>query len=70
MALWIMAFGGTVAIGGLIAGPLIEATSVTAVMLLGAVVAAAAGAVHRPLGPRAGRTRHVSAGRQTVAPIS
>ncbi len=40
MALWVMAFGGTVAIGGLIAGPLMEATSVTAVMLLGAVVAA------------------------------
>ncbi len=39
MALWIMAFGGTVAIGGLVAGPLMEATSVTAVMLLGAVVA-------------------------------
>ena len=40
MALWIMAFGGTVAIGGLLAGPLIDATSVTAVLLLGAVVAA------------------------------
>ncbi len=40
MALWVMAFGGTVAIGGLIAGPLIDATSVTAVLLLGAAVAA------------------------------
>jgi MFS family permease len=40
MALWIMAFGGTVAIGGLVAGPLIDATSVTAVLLVGAVVAA------------------------------
>jgi MFS family permease len=40
MALWIMAFGGTVAIGGLAAGPLMDATSVTAIMLLGAVVAA------------------------------
>jgi MFS family permease len=40
MALWIMAFGGTVAIGGLVAGPLMDATSVTAVMLLGAFVAA------------------------------
>ena len=29
MALWIMGFGGTVPIGNLIAGPLIEATSVT-----------------------------------------
>ncbi|MFL6206007.1 MAG: MFS transporter [Acidimicrobiales bacterium] len=37
MALWIMGFGGTVPIGNLIAGPLIEATSVTAVVLAGAV---------------------------------
>ena len=29
MALWIMGFGGTVPIGNLIAGPLIEATSIT-----------------------------------------
>ena len=41
MALWLMAFGGTVAIGGLIAGPVIDATSVTFVLLVGAVVAAA-----------------------------
>ena len=41
MALWIMGFGGTVPIGNLIAGPLIEATSVTAVVLVGAVVALA-----------------------------
>jgi hypothetical protein len=40
MALWIMAFGGTVPIGNLIAGPVIEATSITAVLLVGAVVAA------------------------------
>jgi len=40
MALWVMAFGGTVAIGALISGPLVEATSITAVMLAGAVVAA------------------------------
>ncbi|MDQ2650797.1 MAG: MFS transporter [Actinomycetota bacterium] len=39
MALWIMAFGGTVPIGNLIAGPVIEATSVTAVVLFGAIVA-------------------------------
>jgi MFS family permease len=43
LALWIMCFGGTVPIGGLIAGPLIEATSVTAVMLFGAVMAALLG---------------------------
>jgi MFS family permease len=39
MALWIMGFGGTVPIGNLIAGPLIVATSVTSVVLAGAVVA-------------------------------
>jgi predicted MFS family arabinose efflux permease len=38
-ALWIMGFGGTVPIGNLLAGPLIERTSITAVMLVGAVVA-------------------------------
>ena len=41
MAIWIMCFGGTVPIGNLIAGPLIEATSITAVVLCGAVVAVA-----------------------------
>jgi hypothetical protein len=39
MALWIMGFGGTVPIGNLIAGPIIEGTSVTAVMLAGSVLA-------------------------------
>jgi predicted MFS family arabinose efflux permease len=39
MALWVMCFGGTVPIGGLIAGLVIEATSVTAVMLFSAVAA-------------------------------
>ena len=41
MALWIMCFGGTVPLGNLIAGPIIEATSVTTVVLSGAVVALA-----------------------------
>ena len=41
MALWIMGFGGTVPIGNLIAGPLIEATSITAVVLAGALIALA-----------------------------
>jgi predicted MFS family arabinose efflux permease len=40
-ALWMMGFGGTVPIGNLIAGPVIEATSTTAVMLVGAVAALA-----------------------------
>jgi MFS family permease len=41
MALWIMGFGGTVPVGNLIAGPIIEATSITAVVLAGAAIAAA-----------------------------
>lgn len=40
MALWMMAFGGTVPVGGLVFGPLMEATSVTFVLLVGAVAAA------------------------------
>jgi MFS family permease len=39
MALWIMAFGGMVPLGVLIGGFVVEATSVTAVMLAGAAVA-------------------------------
>jgi hypothetical protein len=39
MALWIMAFGGMVPLGVLIGGFVVEATSVTAVMLTGAAVA-------------------------------
>lgn len=39
MALWIMGFGGTVPIGNLIAGPIIEWTSMTLVMLVGAAFA-------------------------------
>ena len=41
MALWIMGFGGTVPIGNLIAGPVIELSSMTTVMLAGALVAVA-----------------------------
>ncbi|HEX4866848.1 MAG TPA: MFS transporter [Acidimicrobiales bacterium] len=41
MALWGMGFGGTVPLGNLIAGPLIERTSITAVVLGGAVIAVA-----------------------------
>ena len=39
MALWVMAFGGTVSLAAFASGPLVELTSVTAVMLAGAVVA-------------------------------
>ncbi len=41
MALWIMGFGGTVPIGGYIAGVAIDASSVTTVVLTGAAVALA-----------------------------
>jgi MFS family permease len=41
LALWIMGFGGTVGLGNLIAGSVIDATSVTAVLLFNAVVALA-----------------------------
>jgi sugar phosphate permease len=39
MALWIMAFGGMVPIGVLIGGFVVEATSITAVLIAGAVAA-------------------------------
>ncbi|MCJ7439582.1 MAG: MFS transporter, partial [Acidimicrobiia bacterium] len=41
MGLWIMGFGGTVPVGVLIAGPLASVTSITFVLLIGAVVAVA-----------------------------
>ncbi|MEY2423092.1 MAG: hypothetical protein QOI95_3159 [Acidimicrobiaceae bacterium] len=41
MALWIMGFGGTVGLGNLIAGRIIDATSVTAVLLVNSAVALA-----------------------------
>jgi MFS family permease len=47
MALWVMGFGGTVPIGNLIAGPLIEWTSVTTVVFTGAVIAIALAAYAR-----------------------
>jgi MFS family permease len=39
LAIWIMGFGGTVGVGNLIAGSVIDATSVTAVLLVNALVA-------------------------------
>jgi predicted MFS family arabinose efflux permease len=54
MALWIMGFGGTVPIGNLIAGPIIEATSITAVMLVGAAVALGLALYSRPRPARPG----------------
>jgi hypothetical protein len=62
MALWIMGFGGTVPIGNLLAGPIIEATSVTTVVLAGAVVALAL-AAYADLSPQAGRAARPRAAR-------
>jgi MFS family permease len=39
MALWIMGFGGTVPVGNLLAGPVIDGTSITLVLLAGAACA-------------------------------
>jgi MFS family permease len=39
MALWIMGFGGTVALGNLLAGPVVAAVGITAVLIFGAGVA-------------------------------
>ena len=39
LALWIMGFGGTVGLGNLVAGKVIDATSVTAVLLANSAVA-------------------------------
>ncbi len=39
LAVWMMAFGGTVPIGGLIAGWVVERTDVTVIVLIGAAVA-------------------------------
>ena len=41
MALWMMGFGGTVGVGNLIIGPVVEAVGITNVLLFGAVVALA-----------------------------
>ena len=39
MALWMMGFGGTVGVGNLLVGPVVEAVGITNVLLFGAVVA-------------------------------
>ena len=41
MALWVMAFGGTVPIGAMVVGPLSDAVGITPVLLVGAAVSAA-----------------------------
>jgi predicted MFS family arabinose efflux permease len=39
MALWIMGFGGTVALGNLLVGPVVDEFGITSVLLFGAGVA-------------------------------
>jgi hypothetical protein len=39
MALWIMGFGGTVALGNLIIGPVVSSVGITTVLIFGAGVA-------------------------------
>jgi predicted MFS family arabinose efflux permease len=41
MALWVMAFGGTVPLGAIVAGPLSQHVGISAVVVAGAVIAAA-----------------------------
>ncbi len=54
-ALWVLSFGGTIPFANLIAGPIVEATSLTTVMLGGAVAAAAMAVLVRlPDGPIVG----------------
>ena len=44
MGLWMMAWAGLVPLGGLIAGPIIDAVGISAVLVFGAIVAATLGA--------------------------
>ena len=54
-ALWVLSFGGSVPIANIIAGPIVEATSLTAVMLFGAAAALGLAAYARlPDGPVVG----------------
>ena len=46
-AIWVLSFGGTVPIGNLIAGPVIEATSLSAVLYSSAVIAVLLGVLFR-----------------------
>lgn len=49
-ALWVLAFGGTIPFANIIAGPLIEVTSLTLVLLFGAAVALALTTLRLPTG--------------------
>lgn len=53
-ALWVLAFGGTIPFANIVAGPLIEVTSLTTVLLAGAVAALALTGFRLPSGPVVG----------------
>ncbi|MEM7095680.1 MAG: MFS transporter [Actinomycetota bacterium] len=53
-ALWVLAFGGTVPIANVLAGQLVELTSLRAVLMFGAVSAIALTALRLPSGPVVG----------------
>ena len=46
-AIWVLSFGGTVPFGNLIAGPVIEATSLSTVLYSSAVIAVLLGVLFR-----------------------
>lgn len=46
-ALWVLSFGGTVPIANIIAGPIVDATSLTTVLLFGSVAAVVLGLFYR-----------------------
>lgn len=60
MALWIMAFGGTVPIGAMVAGPVSDAIGITPVLLAGAVIAVAL-AFYANLSPRVAESLPIDA---------
>ena len=53
-ALWVLAFGGTIPFANIVAGPLVEVTSLTAVLMAGVVAALALTALRLPTGPIVG----------------
>ncbi|HWB66725.1 MAG TPA: MFS transporter [Mycobacteriales bacterium] len=65
MALYMMGFGGTVPVGLLAAGPIASATSVSAVLIGGAVIAMLLGLLVRPK-PDSPEASHILAGNATL----
>lgn len=53
-ALWVLAFGGTIPFANIIAGPIVEVTSLTAVLLAGAAISLLLTTLRLPSGPVVG----------------